>query len=205
MGIYNPPKKRNMKLIALATICIVLAAGLVGVLALYLSKGSPTSDLQAQITQKDNTISALQSEVASLQSQLSQSANSSASQISTLNNQIAALNDQLEGYYNIATLNSSSILLYQQAVTQNANEITSVFSETIYYAGYVVIEATASANTTFVEVNYSYAGSDFNYNNTIGTSGSAVFPVLPGTLLINMGNTNQTDANSITVTATYYY
>ena len=41
MGVFNPPKKKNMKVIALSTMCVVLAAGLVGVLALYLSRRKP--------------------------------------------------------------------------------------------------------------------------------------------------------------------
>ncbi len=45
----------------------------------------------------------------------------------------------------------------------------------------------------------------FDYNQTIGTSGTAVFPVLPGTLQINIGNINQTAANTVTATVTYYY
>ena len=204
MGVFNPPKKRNIKVIALAIMCVVLAAGLVGVLALYLSNGSPSSDLEAQISQKDSTISSLQTNIASLQTQISQNSNASANQISNLNDEIATLNAQLESYYNIATMNASSIL-YQQSLTQEANATTSVFTDTIYYAGFVVVEATASANTTFAEVYYSYAGSDFGYSKTIGTLGSAVFPVLPGILQINIGNLDQTDQNTATVTVTYFY
>jgi TolA-binding protein len=213
MGVYNPGPKKNIKVIALSVVCVVLAASLVGVLALYVSNGN-TIDLKAQITDKDNTITSLQSQIASLQSQISQTSNSTVyqnqiaslnEQISSLNEQISYLNDQLSGYYNVATMNASNILLNQQVVTQDANSTTNIFSSTIYYAGYVAIQATASADTTFVEVNYSYAGSTFDYNKTTGTSGTAVFPVLPGTLLINIGNTNQTAANNATVSATYYY
>ncbi len=213
MGVYNPGPKKNIKVIALTVVCIVLAASLVGVLALYVSNGN-TADLKAQITDKDNTIASLQSQIASLESQISQNPNSTVyqnqisslnEQISSLNEQISYLNDQLSGYYNIATMNSSNILLNQQVVTQDANSTTNIFSSTIYYAGYVAIQATSSADTTFVEVNYSYAGSTFDYNKTIGTSGTAIFPVLPGTLLINIGNTNQTAANNATVSATYFY
>ena len=110
--------------------CVILAAGLVGVLALYLSNGSPSSDLEAQISQKDSTISSLQTNVASLQTQISQNSNASANQISNLNDEIATLNAQLESYYNIASMNASSIL-YQQSLTQEANATTSVCTDTI--------------------------------------------------------------------------
>ena len=206
MGVFNPPKKSNIKLITLAVVCIVLAAGFIGVLALYLSSNkNPNSDLQSQITQKDNTIAALQAEVASLQAQVSQSSNSSSSQISALNEQIATLNSQIEGYYNIATMNASETLVSQQTLIQDANSTTAVFSSLIYYPGYIGIQATASANTTFVEVDYNYGGSYFAYNKTIGVSGTAMFPVLPGELQIIVGNINQIDQNNATVTASYFY
>jgi hypothetical protein len=213
MGVYNPGPKKNIKLIALTVVCIVLAASLVGILALYVSNGN-TADLKAQITDKDNTITSLQSQIDSLEVQISQNPNSTVyqnqiaslnQQINNLNDEISNLNGQLSGYYNIAIMNASSILLNQQVVTQDANSTTNIFSSTIYYAGYVAIQATASADTTFVEVNYSYAGSTFDYNKTIGVSGTAVFPVLPGALLINIGNTNQTAVNNATVSAIYYY
>jgi len=213
MGVYNPGPKKNFKVIALIVVCIVLAASLVGVLALYLSNGN-AADLKAQITEKDNTITSLQSQIASLESQISQTPNSTVyqnqiaslnEQITNLNEVISNLNDQLSGYYNVAIMNSSTLLLNQQVITQDANSTTAIFASSIYYAGYVAIQASATADTTFVEVNYSYAGSTFDYNKTLGTSGTAVFPVLPGTLLINIGNTNQAVSNNATVTAKYYY
>ncbi|MGE5533836.1 MAG: hypothetical protein ACM3UN_05750 [Bacillota bacterium] len=206
MGIYNPGPKKNIKIIALSVICIVLAASLIGVLALYLSGGN-TAGLETQISEKDKTISSLQSQITSLQAQISQTPNSTVNQdqIASLNEQISTLNDQLSAYYNIAMMNASSILL-QQPITQDANTVTQVFSNEIYYAGFVTIEVTASDNTTFAEVKYSYAGSDFSYDKTLGTSGTAVFPVLPGTLTINIGNTNQETApNSVTALVMYYY
>ena len=207
MGVYNPgPKKKNMKVIALAIVCIILAAGLVGVTAIYLANGS-TADLKTQITAKDSTISSLQANNTALQNQLSQIPDTSVytSQISSLKTELLDLNDTLSGYYNIALLKTSDILLQQQPITQDANATTQVFNDAIYYAGYVVIQATATADTTFVAVSYTYAGANFNYNQTIGTSGSAIFPVLPSALIINIGNVNQTDANTITASATYYY
>ena len=48
----NPARKKsNMKVIALALVCVILAASLVGVIAVYVPNNS-----QAQLTEKDNTI-----------------------------------------------------------------------------------------------------------------------------------------------------
>lgn len=203
MSQENPvQKKSNTKVIALAIVCVILAASLVGVIAIYLP--SVNSDLQAQITQKDNTISALN---ATLQTPLTQTNNTLVyvSEIAYLQQALASANDQATGYYNIAILNASSILVYQQPITQDANASTTVFSNSIDYAGYVVVQATATVNTTYAEALYTFGGINFDFNQTIGTTGNAVFPVMPGTLQINIGNTNQTAANSITATVTYYY
>jgi hypothetical protein len=39
----------------------------------------------------------------------------------------------------------------------------------------------------------------------LGTSGTAVFPVLPGIVEVRVGNTMASDANNATVKATYFY
>ena len=87
---------------------------------------------------------------------------------------------------------------------QEANSTTTVWNDQLDYAGYVVVQATATANTTYAEVIYSYSETNFNYNQTLGTSGTALFPVLPGTVTVKIGNINQTDANNVTATVTYY-
>jgi flagellar basal body-associated protein FliL len=208
MGVYNPgPKKRNIKVLALAVVCVILAASLVGVIAVYALNGN-SADLKAQITTKDNMISSLQANNTALQSNITQTQaliSYYTNQLGSLNQQLTSLNDQVSGYYNIAIMNVSSILFSQQPITQDANSTTQVFSDVIYYSGYVAIQSTASANTTYAEVVYSYGGTNFDYNQTLGTSGNAVFPVLPGTLTINIGNINQATSNTVTASATYYY
>ena len=208
MGVYNPgPKKLNLKVLALAVVCVVLAASLVGVIAVYALNGN-TADLKAQITAKDNMISSLQTNNTVLQNNITQTQATISyytNQVVSLNQQLSALNDQISGYYNIATMNASAVLFSQQPITQDANSTTQAFSDQIFYSGYVSIQSTASTNTTYAEVLYSYAGTNFDYTQPLGTSGTAVFPVLPGILTINIGNTNQATANTATVSATYYY
>lgn len=58
-------KKSNVTVIALAVICIILAASLVGVTAVYVNN-------QSQITSKDKTIASLNDNITSLQFDLSQ-------------------------------------------------------------------------------------------------------------------------------------
>jgi len=205
----NPvQKKRNIKIIALAVICVILAASLVGVVAVYQPN---------QFAEKQATIDSLNQQIAALQLQLSQNVNTSVItsayvlQIASLNAQLSDLNNTLTSVYTaslsdqqIAQLQKSGVM-YQQDLTQNANSYTTIWSNDVGYAGYIVIQATSTANTTYAEVLFTFGDSTFDYNKTLGTSGTAVFPVLPSTVEIRIGNLMQADKNNATVTATYYY
>ncbi len=207
----NVQKKGNSKVLvfALIAICVILAGSLVGVIAIY-------QPIDSQLAAKDTTISSLQSQILNLESEIASQSNFSSTQayinqITLLNQELASLNDsytaaQSDAYYfqSILQLQQSGTL-YSNSITQDANTTTTMWNDQLDYAGYVIVQATATANTTYAEVIYSYTGANFDYTQTIGTSGSAVFPVLPGIVQVNIGNINQTDTNTITVTATYFY
>jgi len=207
----NVQKKGNSKVLvfALIAICVILAGSLVGVIAIY-------QPIDSQLAAKDTTISSLQSQILNLESEIASQGNFSSTQayinqITLLNQELASLNDsytaaQSDAYYfqSILQLQQSGTL-YSNSITQDANTTTTMWNDQLDYAGYVIVQATATPNTTYAEVIYSYTGANFDYTQTIGTSGSAVFPVLPGIVQVNIGNINQTDTNTITVTATYFY
>ena len=207
----NVQKKGNSKVLvfALVGIVVILAASLVGVIAIY-------QPIDSQLAAKDNTISSLQSQISSLQSELASQSNSSSTQayvnqITLLNQQLASLNDSFTAarsdaysFQSILELQESGTL-YSNSLTQDANTTTTIWNDQLDYAGYVVVQVTATANTTYAEVIYSYTGANFDYNQTIGTSGSAVFPVLPGIVQVIVGNINQNNSNNLTITATYFY
>jgi hypothetical protein len=204
----NPvQKKSKMKVIALAVVCVILAASLVGVIAVYVPNNS-----QAQLTEKENTISSLQSQINALEYQLSiTNSTTYVSQIAYLNSQLSSLNDTLTGVYSdyaslqkIAQLATSEVW-YDNSFSQNGNATTMLGTAQVEYAGYVVVQATASANTTYAEVLYTFGGINIDFNQTIGTSGTALFPLLPGTVEIRMGNINQSNTNNVTATITHYY
>jgi hypothetical protein len=202
-------QKRNKKVIALALICVILAASLVGVIAVYQPTG-----LQEELAEKDALIDSLQAQIISLQSQLAQAPNATTyqAQITSLNQQITNLNATLTAAYeDMVSLQSAlnlalSSVLYTDSFSQDANTTTVVWVGTMVYAGYVAIVAEATANTTYAEIIYSLGENYyFNYNQTIGTSGTAIFPVLPGDVQISIGNINQTEANNVSATITYCY
>ena len=64
-------KKSNMKVTALAIICVILAASTVGALALYIPN-------QAQIAEKDQTIASLNQQIATLQEQIDSTSSTTA-------------------------------------------------------------------------------------------------------------------------------
>ncbi len=197
-----PPSagKMNMKVVALAAVCIILAASLVGVFAVY----QPTS-LQAQIKDKNNQITDLNAQVANLTSQLA-SANDAKTtlqdQNSVLTTEVQNLTDQVNLAQGILDLQSSEALVTSTSV--NTANYTDVFSNTVPYAGYVVVQASSNSTATYVQTIYSVFGVTYNENVTVGKSGTAAFPVLPTTVEIRVGTTDRL-VDGVTVTITYYY
>lgn len=210
--IGKAPEKRGSKkifgktmVITLGVICIILAAGLVGAIAVYMPM---VSTLESQIAEKDNTIVSLNSQVSSLTLQVS----SLGSQILSLqdslnqtNTNIAALQQAILFYRNIVYLNASEPLVTAQTVTQNANTSTIIYNDIRQYAGYVSVNVESSSNTTYAQVTYSSYGANYNNTVTVGTSGTAVFPVLPGEIEVRVGNTESAGSVTATVTAIYRY
>jgi hypothetical protein len=215
MDLPPPPPsagKNNIKVITMALICVVLAASLVFVIAIY----APNSNLREQLASKDNTINQLEQQVANLQTQVSNAPNVSTytDQIAYLNAQLAILNGTLSEYNdtltqlaqseNITSMGASELLLNQQAISIGNTSATDVFNSRLPYAGYIAVKATSTSSTTYVQTVYSFGGVNFNQTAMLATSGTAAFPVLPATVDIEMGNFDQATSNS-TVTITYYY
>lgn len=203
-----PPRegKWNLKLIALAVACVVLAASLVSILAVY----QPTN-LQAQINDKNKEIANLQAQISSLTTQLSGNLTditSYQSQIQSLNTQLTNLtselntaDSQLATSNNIVIMNTTQTLL--SSTTKIINNSTDVFDSAVVYAGYLVVKATSNSTAAYAEVKYSAYGVNYNQNVTVGKSGTAVFPVLPATIDVKIGAPYA--IVNATVTVTYYY
>lgn len=203
----SPAPKRSMKVIALAIICVILAASLVGVIAFYQPT---TTNLQSQIAEKDNTISSLQQQIDYLQA-TTPNASVYMQQIVYLEQELSSMNDTLTSAYenmyyyeNLTRLQASRILIYQQQATIGNNTWVDAYNSVLEYAGYIVVQATSTTNSTYVETLYSSYGVNFDQNVTLGMSGTAVFPVLPGTVEVRIGNLDQTSA-VVTVTVSYHY
>jgi uncharacterized coiled-coil protein SlyX len=199
--------------IGLGVVCVVLAAGLVGALVLYAPM---VADLQSQLSDQDSTIASLNSQISGL-----------TSQVASLTMQVASLKASLDQSYNssevqaliaeyvqqiqddqaIISLSKSGYVVQNFPINQTAGEITEIWNDNLGYAGYVGVQLESNSSTTYARVMYTLPVTEdiFDYNATVGTSGSAVLPVLPGTVSIAIGNTELVDAVNATVTAVYYY
>ena len=212
--------KWDVKVVALAVICVVLAAGLVSLFAVY----SQPNNLQAQITEKNSQISSLQQNITNLQSNYA----NQATQIAELNSQVTALNATLKQaqttltqdattiaeyqnntsvYQNIISLNSSKVLVSQQLLKVANSNSTDAYNNALPYAGYIVVQASSTSNTTYVQTSYSVDSVNFNQTVVLGAIGTEAFPVLPSTLEVKMGNLDPvlSSFSNSTVTITYYY
>jgi predicted PurR-regulated permease PerM len=203
----NASKKKVFSrkvVVALVVICVVLLAGLVGTLVFYIStvnslnfqiaeRDETVSLLNSQLTEKDDMISSLNSQITTFQNTLA----SRDSQINWLNSTILAL-------YNYLYLNVSTLLVYT-SVDQDANSSTTIWNYILQFAGYVTVYVQSSSNTTYVELSYSYHEVDYQNSVTVGTNGTAAFPVLPALVKINVGNTDTISPVTTSIMAIYYY
>lgn len=191
--------------IALGVVCIVFLSGLIVVVAMGIggtSDSQTISSLQAQIANKDTTIASLNSQITSLQNSLNnQNSNNAADNTA----EIDQLNSQVAYYYSVSHLNESDPMISSQSFTQDPSANTVIWQDAVNYAGYVAVTVQASSNTTYIQTDYIYSGVNYNQTITVGTYGTAYFPVLPGMLDINLGNMEPTNSNTGTVSAIYYY
>ncbi|MBT0160291.1 hypothetical protein G4O51_09930 [Candidatus Bathyarchaeota archaeon A05DMB-2] len=197
--------------IALGAICIVLAAVLVIALVLYtpMVADQQSSDLQAQLADKDSQIASLTSQVSSLAAQVASLQNSldqsySASEVRDL---LGNYSQQIVNYEAIISLSKSVYLAQNAPVTMGVGGTASIFSDYLGYAGYVGVQVESNSSTTYARVMYTLPVTEqiFDYNVTVGASGLAVFPVLPGPISVEVGNMEPIDIVNATVTAIYYY
>lgn len=144
------------------------------------SQGETTSDVQAENDR-------LERENANLQSQVNQK------------------NSEIDDLNKIVNLQESTVWVNDETVSNPAGAST-YWTRTASYAGYVVMNVETSTTTnTYVQVTYSSHGVSYDEKITVGASGTAVFPVLPATITVRVGNTNLLNGATETVTVTYYY
>jgi len=189
--------------IALGIICVVLAVGLVGVVAYYTSIISGLNSQVSQLqTWLQENITHYESQITSLRNQIADKDNT----IASLNSQISQLQSQVDEFRAIVNLEKSETWVSQQVVNQPAGDYY-YWSFTVRYAGYIVVTVHSSTTSnTYVRVIWSSYGIFYDKTVNVGASGTAVFPVLPcPRVIIRVGNTNLAGGATQTVSITYYY
>jgi cell division protein FtsL len=171
--------------VALGIISIVFLVGLVGAVLHYTSI----------ISGKDNDILTRDSQIADKNAQ-----------IQTLTDQKNQLQTWLQENNSVANFEASSIWVNLKTVSVQASSET-IWNFTANYAGYISIQVASSPPTTgnfYARVTYASHGVNYDNQINVGTSGTAVFPVLPALIETRVGNLLTALANA-TVTISYYY
>ena len=220
MSENKPEPKHEKKVvgrtvaIAIGIIAIVLLVGLVGAMADYTSiingKDSTITTITNQNNQLNTWLSGNKTLLSQTQTWLSGNEtlyNNYVNDHSYTNEQYQNLQTQIANENSIISLSNSTTWVNDQTVSQTA-EGYSYWQFSAGYAGYVSVSVQSSTTSnTYVRVMYS--SHDVSYDNQIGvsTGGTAVFPVLPPSSIIEIrvGNTNPTNGATETVTITYYY
>jgi len=113
-----------------------------------------------------------------------------------------------DAFYNISNLADSAVWENNDSIQQPASQYTN-WTESVNYAGYVSVYVQSSNVTgTHVAIAYSAYGANFTQeNDDVTVGGTAVFPILPSTITVFVGNGNLgfEGGASETVTITYYY
>jgi hypothetical protein len=193
--------------IILGIVCIGLAGGLIIALVAYLPTSGQIDSLNAQITQKNQTIATLNLQISSLNDQIHSLDTENSATILNYQNEISSLQQQIQSLNNIVYLNASAVLVQTQEFSHEPNTNVTIWDQPdtpLLNAGYVTVQVESSSNQTFVQAVYNSFGVDYDEVLMLG-NGTAVFPVLPGAVVLTLGNYETNDMVNGTVTALYYY
>jgi hypothetical protein len=195
--------------VALGAVCIVLAISMVGAVlyqySIYNNLQSSYNTLQSNYNDLQSSQSA-NSAYINDHSHTNEEYESLKSTLTSTQSQLSSTQSQLSSANAIANLQSSSTWLSSATVNQDRGSYYS-YTYSAGYAGYVSVYIQSSTTSNqYVEAIWSSNGVDYDKSITTGTSGTAVFPVLPSSnIQIRIGNTNLLNGATATVTITYYY
>jgi cell division protein FtsL len=188
-------------------VCIFLTIGLVIALVAYLPTNDQIDTLNAQIVQKNQTITALNEQITSLNDQIKSLTNQNNATLNLYQNEISSLQQQVLSLNNIIYLNASAILVETQEFSLEPNTNVTIWDQPdtpLMIAGYLTVQVESSSDQTFVQAVYNSFGVDYD-KVIILRNGTAVFPVLPGAVVLTLGNYETSNMVSGTVTALYHY
>ena len=184
---------------------------------------SQVTTLQNQTTSGDEQVASLNSQLTKLQIWLNgnvtllNSLNQTATEAnSTLSSQLSALANVGIGLNitsGILTLSSnvttlqSTVWINAQTVNNAADSYTNLGTFTATNAGYIVLNCTSNKPRTYARIVYAANGVNFDSGEiTVGQNGTAIFPVLPASVQVIVGNhAANAGAAGVTETVTVTY
>ncbi|WP_088922620.1 DUF1043 family protein [Sulfolobus acidocaldarius] len=126
-------------------------------------------------------------------------------QYQTSQQQYQTSEQQLNYYKQVLSLSYSDTLISNQVVNQPAGYF-SYWCYTANYTGYIVVNVQSSTTTqTYARVYWNAYGINYDNSISVGSQGTAVFPVLPSNYCVGVGNNNLINGATETITITYYY
>jgi len=171
--------------------------------ASYTNLQSQYSSLQSSYASLQNQYSSLQSSYNSLQSQYS----SLQSQYSSLQSQYSSLQSSYANLQSIANLQQTTTWVNAQTVSEGPGG-DYYWSFSAPYAGYVTVTVSSSTTSnTWIEI-FGTSSNGIGYDTgeiPIVSGGTISYPVLPGTVYVEVGNNNLANGATETVAITYTY
>lgn len=205
----KPKKVVGMNVaIALGIICIILIAGL-GVV-IYMSYSPIASTSSTSLQNQLNDLNATYNSYVSTHSHTDSDYETLNTMYTNLQTQNTNLQNQVNDLTSNLNLAKSTVLVDSQTVSQPAGGLGIAYTSwplSADFAGYVSINVLSSTTTsTYARVVYSAYGVNYDNHINVGTSGTAVFPILPcSNIQVEVGNGNLVNGATETVTITYYY
>jgi len=199
--------------LSLGIICIILIALIAYFTVTGISAQNNYNNLQTQNKQLQTWLTENASQNANLQNQNSQlqtwldGNETLLNQTQTwLSGNVTGLQSQVSNLTNIVNLANSIVWVNDQTTSQPHGASTS-WTEPANDAGYIAITVLSSTtNSTYAHVVYSANGVNYDNSVSVGTNGTAYFPVLPSSsITVEVGNNNLINPATETVTITYYY
>lgn len=169
----------------LGIMCIILVAGLVGVILYYNTQVNTLNNDKNTLNNDKNALTTYKNQLETW-----------------LAGNITQLQDRINS---LTSLSEQMTILNQYTVNQGAGAQSNVASWQANYAGYVEVSMTSTTDNAYVTLEYWYQGHFFSFKKNLGTSGQALFCVLPSTVTVYLGNSNWMNGATHTISATYYY
>ena len=106
----------------------------------------------------------------------------------------------------IVNLQNQQVVVNGYAASQDAGALSAVVHRSYAYSGYLTVSVSSTTSNAIINLQYWLNNKLYSYNQTVGTSGEAVFAI-PKTdsATVYAGSSNPSETATETITITYNY